>query len=135
VLRAFEGAPADESLAEKISEVTLHLVVVAGVGVSLKVVCGDNTELAEVHQCADFGATQSITVVAIIEQGAGVPETHVWQRHFRAAHSISRWLVRSDEIGVRLRTTLRCVELTLALCLDGIQEVLPFVEWIETRHG
>jgi hypothetical protein len=133
MLGAFENAFANESLPQKIAKVVLHLVMLATVSVIREVPSGDDAELAEVNERADFGVAETVTAIAVINETARVFEMNGGTGWYGRIPGLWRWLSRSHVVTpLALRSLV--VGLVFALGLDGIEKVLPFAKWVEARH-
>jgi hypothetical protein len=131
ILGAFEGALLNESLPQKIAKVILHLVTLSAVSVIGEVLSGDDAELAEVNERADFGIAETIAAIAVIDETTCALAMNVRMRLLFEAPMVSRRICGGRAVYGAFDVTVEC---KFAFGLDGIEEVLSFAQWIEARH-
>jgi hypothetical protein len=100
-----------------------------------EVVRADDAELAEGNEGANFRITKTITAVTIVDRSARVFETDIGKRPLGRRSWVARWLGRTSAICLALWLPEFGFGRVLASGLDRVEEVLPFAEWIESRHG
>ena len=121
--RAFEDTLLNQALANEVLHIAANGLRIVAVSMFCEVLRGDDTELPEVNDCANFGSREPVTPIAVVQNSAAISERDLpgpiatWALWCWRAHAddqvggIAHFVVGVTVHGAGVRSVLAPLEL------------------------
>jgi hypothetical protein len=111
---------------QKIREIVLHRIAVAGAGVRREILHTDDAEPSEIRKRAYFGRTHAVTTIAVVQDATGVRKSRVRLRGRNPSRGLSFWTRRPFRMVQRRVLAGALVGVALGLGIERVAEIVEF---------